>query len=89
MRQRVRAIRRLLGIRTTYRRLDRTAKGFHMVIRWDTALQPVEIIALQAMLGSDPTREALNLMRVRSLARGTDESEYWNILYARKCYPSV
>jgi hypothetical protein len=84
LRQRVRAVRRLLGLRTVYRRLDRTARGFHMVLRWDTALTPTEIIAVQAILGSDPMREAMNLMRVRAKPGGMVERQFWNLLYSQK-----
>lgn len=55
-----------------------------MIIRWDNRLTPVETICIQAILGSDPMRETLNLARVRAVPGGKLESKYWNILYAKK-----
>jgi hypothetical protein len=59
-----------------------TQRGHHVIIRLAEKLKPIELVALQAILGSDSMREALNFMR----ARGIDSaSEYWktrwNILY--------
>lgn len=60
-----------------------SGEGRHVVIQ----LQPhpgsaLEMVALQAILGSDPYREASNLQRARSLG---DVSEWWrgrwNVLY--------
>lgn len=81
LRARVRAIRRLTGARPVRIRLDRTVRGYHLVIHWDRAWTPFETVALQAILGSDPMREALNF--ARALAR-PDPGEFWNILYSRK-----
>jgi hypothetical protein len=57
--------------------------GAHLAITWGNRWQPLEIVALQAILGSDPKREAFNLLRVRS---GTDLTDNWgwNVLYSRK-----
>lgn len=88
LRQRVRAARRLLGVRPVKIRLDRTARGFHMVIIWSTEFSHYETVAVQAILGSDPMRELLNLSRARSMAagggRGLAAGKFWNILYSRK-----
>lgn len=52
-----------------------------MVIQWDRAFEPAEQVAVQAILGSDPYREALNLTRVFA---GPDPDGCWNILFSRK-----
>jgi hypothetical protein len=65
-------------------RLDRTARGFHLVLIWAQDFSPLEIVAIQAILGSDPMREALNFMRARALEASGNKSEFWNILYSRK-----
>lgn len=44
---------------------------------------PAEIVALQAVLGSDRRRETLNLMRVMS-EFGPEGNKRWNILYRSK-----
>ncbi len=62
-----------------------SGEGWHLII----ALNPVpdsamEIVALQAILGSDPLREASNVQRARVLA---DVPKWWrgrwNVLYVR------
>lgn len=64
-------------------RMDRTARGWHVVIGVNKRVAPYYIVAAQAILGSDPHREAFNLMRVQGLA---DRPAYWrrrwNVLYA-------
>lgn len=72
---------RLLGIRPISIRLDRTRRGWHMVIRCDRCFTPVEKVALQAVLGSDARRESLNLMRV---INGHGGDKRWNVLYREK-----
>jgi len=48
-------------------------------------LTPAETVAMQLLLGSDPKREAFNLLRAHSLG---DAPEFWrdrwNVLYAEK-----
>lgn len=84
LRARVRAIRRLTGARPLTARLDRTARGFHLVIRWDRPWDPFQTVAIQAILGSDPMREALNFARAAARPGLGNHGQFWNILYGRK-----
>jgi len=75
---------RLLGrlrIRPHWIAYDRTARGWHVRVRLAARLTSGEIVAAQALLGSDPKRERYNLMRVICGARPRD----WNLLFERKC----
>ena len=50
----------------------------------EEAREPAALVAMQAILGSDRNREALNLMRALSGTEGEVERVSWNILYSRK-----
>ncbi len=74
-----------------YRRESITRKrspggaGWHLLITVTPAPKCcVEVVALQSILGSDPAREAHNLLRAKACDHG-DVSEYWrdrfNVLY--------
>ena len=52
-----------------------------MVIKLNRSLAAIEMVALQSVLGSDPRRECLNLMRV---LYGGGADRRWNILYSSK-----
>ena len=84
LRKRVRQLRRAVGAKLRKIRLDRTARGFHLILEWGRSFSPIEIIAMQAILGSDPMRECLNLARIQGMPEHGPELRYWNILYARK-----
>ena len=74
---------RLLGrinVRAHWIAYDRTARGWHLRIQLRRALTSGEIVAAQALLGSDPKRERYNLFRVICGARPRD----WNLLFERK-----
>lgn len=62
-----------------------TANGHHVVIVSRTKLDPMEVICLQAILGSDHRRETFNFARVRVLG---DAPAFWhnrhNVLYSEK-----
>lgn len=78
---------RLLGLRVRSIRDDRTVKGWHRVISVLEALSPLELVAIQATLGSDRRRENLNLLRImRTRATGFSpfQERRWNILYRTK-----
>jgi len=65
----------------------RTRRGWHRVIRLRERLTNAEIVACQVLLGSDPGREALNLMRCLSIRKdgaGDFASARWNLLFSRK-----
>ena len=55
-----------------------TRKGSHVIIRVTANLTDAEIVAAQAVLGSDRFREAANLTRVR---RGIGA---WNVMFSGK-----
>lgn len=67
-------------------RYDRTKRGWHVVIEWDRAFPPVALVALQAILGSDSRREALNFMRALSLDGCRDRQCFlrFNLLFSHK-----
>ena len=81
---RVHSLARMLDARVEWMRIDRTARGWHLVVEWNRDFEPAQTIALQAILGSDPKREALNLWRVLSGIRTEGQKKCWNILYRRK-----
>jgi hypothetical protein len=57
----------LYGIDETYMTASRTKpEGKHIVVTLSQCVTPTERIMLQAILGSDRTREALSLWRVRN-----------------------
>ena len=67
------------------RRRSPSGHGWHVIIRLTPAPRdPMEVIALQAICGSDPLREASNVRRVRSLPGLSDWwADKWNVLYGR------
>ena len=82
----IQSLAHTLGLSVSWVRWDRTAHGWHVVIKVREKLTLAETIAAQAILGSDPARERLNLARCISLRK--KPSKYWearaNILYSRK-----
>ena len=74
-------IARMLDIVPVWSRYDRTEHGWHLVIQWNRSFTPLEIIAIQAVLGSDRKREAYNLARVFS---GKASNARWNLLFEYK-----
>lgn len=60
-----------------------SGKGLHIIITLDRPTSsPTETVALQAILGSDPMREAYNLTRVRNLSSVPEWwRSRWNVLY--------
>ena len=77
------ALARTLGSRISYVRYDRTKRGWHAVICFNRSFSPAEIVAVQAVLGSDYKREALNLSRVISCTSRAGMKR-WNLLYRVK-----
>ena len=53
----------LMGIKTESIRKYETRRGFHIIIKPTVRFTPLELIAIQAILGSDQRREALNFKR--------------------------
>jgi hypothetical protein len=74
------------GLSVQWVRWDRTRHGWHAVVKIRQKLKLAEVIACQAILGSDRDRERLNITRCLSLR--LHPSAYWekraNILYSRK-----
>jgi len=75
-----------LGVKVLWQRWDRTRRGWHLIIKIAQRLTIAEIIAAQAILGSDRDRERLNLARAISVR--LRPSRFWkaraNLLYRRK-----
>ena len=67
------------------RRRSPGGRGWHVIIRLKPEPRdPMEVVALQAICGSDPLREASNVQRVRSLpGLGKFWGDKWNVLYGR------
>lgn len=82
------AVCRIVGLRPIWIRSDRTRRGWHVVIALRERLEPAELVALQACMGSDRRRETLNLLRVIGMRRSPIRSTFWhtrwNLLYASK-----
>lgn len=74
----------ILDIKPRWMRYDRTRRGWHLVIRLPRPLQKPALVALQAILGSDPRRETLNLMRALSVRWDRFNSQRWNVLFREK-----
>lgn len=70
-----------MSVKPVWVREDRTARGWHMIVRWNRSFTPLEIIALQAVFGSDRQREAYNLTRYFS---GLTANRRWNLLFEFK-----
>lgn len=82
---RCRTVARLLRVRLVACSMERTRRGWHVVVRCSGRLSPVGTVAVQAILGSDPLREAHNLMRARKLGSVPKFwRKRWNVLYCGK-----
>lgn len=75
---------RVCKLRPEWMRIDRTLHGYHVVIRLQSKLSPWKILALQAILGSDPRREAMNWARLNAEPKSKFALRRWNILYEYK-----
>jgi hypothetical protein len=80
-------VARILGICPSAVCYKRTRRGWHVAIVFLEEFTPIELISLQAILGSDPMREALNFMRLYH-GKKRDIPLFWrnrsNILYEKK-----
>lgn len=64
-----------------------SGKGWHVVLAVSPQpTDPREVVALQAVLGSDPAREACNLFRAKQILANPDPVLVcgWNVLYQGK-----
>ncbi|MEO0303950.1 MAG: hypothetical protein ABIM64_01680 [candidate division WOR-3 bacterium] len=73
------SVLRILGIDVLSCFVFETCKGYHVYLKINGNFSYIEIIALQALLGSDYKREAFNLKRFRS-----GLGKEWNILFEKK-----
>lgn len=71
-----------LGIKPLWVEYDRTVRGWHVTIAWNRTFKPAETVALQAILGSDPSREMFNMARV--LSGKAAKNPRWNLLFEYK-----
>jgi hypothetical protein len=53
----------MVGLRPRFILYEKSRRGWHVLIKLNEKLRPAAMVALQAVLGSDSRREALNLMR--------------------------
>ena len=77
---------RLMELRAAWIRYDRTRRGWHVLIAIPAPpLLASEVVALQAVMGSDRDREAFNLNRARLVMRGLAPRRWrTNVLFERK-----
>lgn len=89
-RKRFPSMRRIIRLldRAGYTLLDVQSRqsqsgGWHLWLTLDPRPRtPFEVIALQSILGSDPLRESVNLLRARRLWRTPGFARsWWNVLY--------
>lgn len=87
MLERIWHVSRTAGLTIEWIRFDRTQHGFHVVVQIQQRLEPWQVLALQAICGSDYRREALNWFRLSNMPANSDwHRRNWNILYERKIY---
>lgn len=68
--------------------MHETAKGYHIEILIKEPLEPLAIVCLQALCGSDLRRETFNMARVLKLSDApTFWQSRWNVLYSEKLQP--
>lgn len=74
---------RLMALRPLWVRYERTRRGWHVVLRVRERLRLTETVSVQAILGSDPYREAFDFARAR-----TAPNSWWaaraNLLFGEK-----
>jgi hypothetical protein len=79
---------RIIGVQPVWIESTRTRRGWHLRVYLDDRLTPAELVAFQAVCGSDRRREMLNLMRVLAIRRTPIRSRFWrarwNLLFAHK-----
>jgi hypothetical protein len=81
------SIARIIGLCPVSVCYKRTRRGWHVAVTFLERFTDVELIAIQAILGDDPMRGALNFMRYLE-SKGKKVPKFWrdrsNILYRRK-----
>lgn len=76
-------VARIVGLTVEWVRYDRTRRGWHVIVNVREQMRnPVMVVLVQALLGSDWKREAFNARRVR---HGKRVPAFWrdrlNVLY--------
>lgn len=74
------------GVQWMSEKQSPSGTGWHIEMQLDPEPENTEVVAaLQAILGSDPLREACNLYRARMIEEKGDVPEWmkerWNVLY--------
>jgi malate synthase len=65
-----------------------TARGYHIVLEIEEPLEPLSIVLVQALCGSDLRRETFNMARVLKLSDAPlFWQSRWNVLYSEKLQP--
>lgn len=87
--RRVKMIASICLIDLEVKAIHKTERGVHVILlaNWQDrkSLEPVEIVALQLLLGSDFKREAFNLMRAHTLGDAPAFwRDRWNVLHSEK-----
>lgn len=83
--RRVVAVLRWLRLRPLALVYRRTARGWHVKVALSRRCSALVVVALQAILGSDPKRETFNLVRARVLPRVPSEwRNRYSVLFGRK-----
>jgi hypothetical protein len=79
----IRHIAGILRVKVEALEYSASRRGSHLAITWGAKWEPWQIVVIQAILGSDPKREAYNLLRLMS---GADVAKNWrwNFLFSRK-----
>lgn len=77
--QRCAAALHLLDIKPEGVKVSQTRRGFHVTIIAPKRFTPLQLVAIQAILGSDSLRECMNLRRAIEDAPG-----HWNVLFHHK-----
>jgi len=84
---RINSIFRALGMSQGYTaiRFNRSRRGWHTVILLKKSLSCIERVALEAILGDDPMRAAMNFARAKNAHRMPRFwKQRWNIFYDYK-----
>ncbi|RLF40497.1 MAG: hypothetical protein DRN12_05295 [Thermoplasmata archaeon] len=79
--KRIKKVIELLGLKVRYWEIYKTNNGWHHYIGVDNKLTDLEVVLVQALMGSDFKRECFNYLRVKS---GKFSYDDWNVLFKRK-----
>lgn len=73
----------ILGAEVRTLEFSPSRRGTHLAITWNVKWSPLQTIAVQAILSSDPRREAHNMRRLLD-GWNTSKDRGWNILFRSK-----